>query len=191
MMQDMGGRMMQVKHIVAAALLAGGFSPPVLADAARQAELMEQLRTAETPRAAELILREIVAEWSRSGSATVDLLLQRGTEALEAGDWAAAVDHLTAAIDHAPDFAEAYHDRATAYYQLGEIGPALDDLRQTLVLNPDHFGALQGFAVILGELGREDEALEVFARVLDLNPHAPDVADVIERLSRDLAGRAL
>ena len=29
-----------------------------------------------------------------------------------------------------PGFAEAYHNRATAYYLTGRIGPALDDLRQ-------------------------------------------------------------
>ena len=39
--------------------------------------------------------------------------------------------------------------RAAAYYLTARAGPALDDLRQALVLNPHHWEAMQGFAVML------------------------------------------
>jgi tetratricopeptide (TPR) repeat protein len=184
-------RLSVCKSIVAALWIAVGYSLPAQADADRLADLMEQLRTAENARAADLILREITAEWSRSGSPTVDLLLQRGTAALESGDYHAAVEHLTAAIDVAPDFAEAWHQRATALYLSGDIGPALDDLRQTLVLNPGHFGAMQGIAVMMQEMGDKESALQAFRLILDINPQDPDVPRAIEQLERDLAGRAL
>ena len=181
-----------IKHIFAAGLLAVGFSIPVAAqDADRMADLMDQLGAAVSEREAELVIRAIVAEWSKSGSASVDLLLRRGVDALEAGDHAAAVEHLTAAIDEDGAFAEALYRRATAYYLTGNVGPALNDLRQVLVLNPDHFGALQGFAVIVEELGRKAEALEVFRRVLDMNPQDADVANAVARLARELDGTAL
>lgn len=179
------------KHIVAAAVLTAAYCLPLAADQAKLADLMGQLRSAEDARAADLVIREIVAEWSRSGSATVDLLLRRGTDALEAGDYAAAVEHLTAAIDHAPDFAEARHQRATAFYRLGDAGPALADLQHVLTLNPDHFGAMQGLAVILEEMGRKEDALKVFALVLVMNPQDTQLADAVARLELDLAGRAL
>jgi tetratricopeptide (TPR) repeat protein len=134
------------KCIVAAVVMAVGFSLPAAADEAKLDDLFRQLSTAETADAATLIQNEIFIEWSKSGSASVDLLLQRGQDAIEAGDPVLAAEHFTAAIDHAPDFAEAYHGRATAYYMSGRIGPALDDLRQTLILNPRHFGAMRGFA---------------------------------------------
>jgi len=187
----MGVMMRGFKHIFAATLLAVGFSLPVAADQVRLDDLMAQLRGAENSRAANLVLREIAAEWSRSGSASIDLLLRRGSDALAAGDYPAAVEHLTAAIDHAPDFAEAYHQRATAYYQLGQVGPALADLQATLRLNPAHFSALQGLAVILQDMGRKAEALEVFALVHDLNPQDTDLAEAIDRLEQELAGRAI
>ena len=181
-----------IKRILAAGLLAVGFSLPAAAqDAERMADLMGQLGAAETPREAELVIRAIVAQWSKSGSPTVDLLLRRGSDALDAGEHVAAIAHLTAAIDEDPGFAEALYRRATAYYQTGDVGPALDDLRQVLVLNPDHFGALQGFAVIIAELGRKAEALEVFQRVLDMNPQDANVADAVARLARELDGTAL
>ena len=93
-------------------------------------------------------------------SAAIDLLLRRGQDALEAGDAPAAIEHLTAAIDHAPDFAEAYAARAGAYYLTNRAGPAIDDLRQALVLNPHHWEALSGFAIVL-EGSANDVALDL------------------------------
>jgi len=94
-------------------------------------------------------------------------------------------------VDHAPDFAEGYHGRATAYYQLGLYGPAIDDLRQTLVLEPRHFGAMTGVAVVLQELGRLDEALEVWQQVQAFAPNDAEVAGVIARLETQLVGETL
>ncbi len=184
-------RVPAINCIVAACVAAVGFSLPARADAERMADLMDQLRTAENPRAADLILREITADWSRSGSPAIDLLLKRGTHALEAGDYQAAVAHLTAAIDHAPDFAEAHFHRATALYLSGDVGPAMDDLRQTLVLNPGHFGAMQGLAVMMEESGEQAAALAAYRLVLAINPQDTAVAGAIARLERDLAGLAL
>ena len=65
-----------------------------------------------------------------------------------------AIEHFTALVDHAPEFAEGYNARATAYFQNGQYGPSLEDIRQTLMLNPRHFGAMSGLALILEELGR-------------------------------------
>ena len=176
------------KCIVAAVLAAVGFSGPLSAESLD--EMFDRLAEA-APDEAGRIQDRIITEWGKSGSAAIDLLLRRGSEALEAGDHVAAVEHYTAAIDHAPDFAEAWHGRATAYFLLDYYGPALDDLRQTLVLNPRHFGALRGFAIMLEELGRPGEALEVYRQVLDIHPHMPDVAEAIERLELELNGQAL
>ena len=41
-------------------------------------------------------------------------------------------------IDHAPDFAEGWNARATAYYQAGEFGPSVADIGHVLTLNPRH-----------------------------------------------------
>ena len=189
----MGSNRVSFKYTVTAFVLAVGISSPLAAqDAApsRIDELFEELREAEPGQAARLE-EEIRLEWSRTGSAAMDLLLRRGEDALDEGDFAAAVEHLTALVDHAPDFAEGYHMRATAYYQQGRIGPALDDLRQTLVLNPRHFGAMFGFGAILQELGRPEDALEVFRQVEEISPNSPDLQLVIEALEKELEGQAL
>lgn len=180
----------QIKCTVAALAASVWISLPAAADQARVDDLLGQLAEAEGQQA-ERIVAELQNEWSKSGSAAMDLLLRRGQDALEAGEPVTAAEHFTAAIDHTPDFAEAYSRRAAAYYQAGLIGPALDDLRQALVLNPDNFVALRGFGVVLEELGRYDDALEVFTRVQEVYPADQDTAAAITRLELMLEGQAL
>lgn len=135
--------------------------------------------------------RQIVAIWSRSGSAAMDLLLQRGRAALEAGDTAAALEHLTALTDHAPGFAEGWNARATAWFQAGRYGPAMADIRQALALNPQHFGALAGLGAILEDTGDDTAAQAVFAAAHAIHPHHPAIRRALERLDRKLSGRSL
>lgn len=167
-----------------------GFSTPLAADSERLDLLFEQLLEAE-PQESDRIERDIMLEWERTDSAAMDLLYRRGEDAMEAGTPEIAVEHFTALVDHAPDFAEGYNGRASAYYQLGLIGPAIDDLRQVLVLEPRHFGAMTGVAVVMEELGRPRDALEVWQKVAAFIPNDPDVIATIERLQVQLGGEAL
>lgn len=135
--------------------------------------------------------QDIWREWSKSGSAPMDLLLQRGRAAMNNGDFPAAIEHLTALIDHAPDFAEGYNARATAYYSAGQFGPSLSDIRRTLVLNPRHFGALSGLGMILEELEKPEDALFAYEAARAIHPHQPGVLEAIKRLHAQLDGQTL
>lgn len=161
-----------------------------LADAGILDALFDQLAAA-APADQPGLEEQIRQEWSKSGSPTIDLLLQRGVEAIEAGDVAAAVEHLTATIDHAPDLARAYTLRAVAYSTLGLIGPALDDLRQALVIEPREFDAMALFGSILEQVGRPEDALETYRLILDINPMSPQAAEAVNRLVVQLEGQAL
>lgn len=160
------------------------------ADDAELDPLFDALRDADESSYREIENR-IWEEWSRSGSAAMDLLLERGREALQAGDVDVAIEHFTALIDHAPEFAEAYNARATAYFQAGLYGPSLDDIRETLALNPRHFGAMSGLAMILEEIGETDGALEAWRAVEALNPARPGVREAIRRLEGQVEGTSL
>jgi hypothetical protein len=63
-----------------------------------------------------------LTEWGKSGSAAMDLLFRRGEDAMDAGT-PMLQSNVTALVDHAPDFAEGYNGRASAYYQMGLYGP--------------------------------------------------------------------
>ncbi|MGV8984965.1 MAG: tetratricopeptide repeat protein [Cypionkella sp.] len=176
--------------ILAAVLLfvAGIF--PVFADAKRLDDLFQQLHSA-TDEEAGAIAQNIWLEWSKSGSASMDLLLRRGEEAMAAGDPKTAIEHLTALIDHAPDFPEGYNARATAYYQIGQYGLSIADIARTLSLNPRHFGALAGLGRIFEQLNEPDKALEVYREALKINPHMKNVQDAMKRLDAKLGGQEL
>ena len=131
---------------------------------------------------------DILREWSKSGSPAMDLLLKRGQQAMEAGDLAAAIEHLTALTDHAPDFAEGWNARATAFYLAGQFGPSVADIRRTLALNPHHFGALTGLGTILEESGEPEDAMAAYRAALALNPHQDNVRQALERLEKDAEG---
>lgn len=152
--------------------------------------LLQQLQDADDA-AAGAIEEKIYRIWSRSGSAAMDLLFQRGKEALEAGEFAAAIEHFGAAIDHAPDFAEAYNGRAAAFFQLREFGLAVADIQHVLALNPQHFGALEGLGYILLELGDKKNALVAFKAAQALNPHRTGTNESVERLEKELNDTAL
>jgi tetratricopeptide (TPR) repeat protein len=185
----MRNRPVNLKHTVAAIgplLLLTGMA---LADVPPP-ELFDKLRDAE-PAEAKRIEGEMSRIWSRSGSASMDLLLKRGREAMEAGDNRLAIEHLTALTDHAPDFAEGFHTRARAYFRSDLYGPALADLERTLALNPQHYEAIFGFAVMVQEFGDLRRAAELYRRVLAIHPNHENAQTALSRLKRDGIGREL
>ena len=159
-------------------------------DSAKLDGLFDRLKTAGEEEAGR-IEREIWIEWSKSGSPALDLLLQRGSDALALGDSMLAVEHFTALIDQAPEFAEGWNARATAYYQAGEFGPSVADIAKVLELNPRHFGALSGLAAILEEAGKPERALEVYKAALAIHPHLAGAAEAVERLETLEKGQEL
>lgn len=137
------------------------------------------------------IERRLETAWSKSGSSSMDYLLQRAQKAMEAEDWDAALEHLTALTDHAPDFAEGFHARATAYFRKGLYGPAIEDIGRTLSLNPNHYNALTGLAVIFEELQMGQQALELYRMVNAMNPHREETRAAEERLQQSHGGKPL
>lgn len=180
--------MPDLKRYVAVLLVAA--SPAAAQDAPADLDaLFEELARPEADH--DRVADRIGAAWSRSGSATADLLLRRGRDALEEGDHEAAIDHLTALTDHAPGFAEGYNARATAYYGAGRVGEALSDIVRTLEMEPRHFGALAGLGFVMEDLGHERDALRAFRAADAIHPEMPAVNDAIERLEHDLDGETL
>ncbi|MBF9034732.1 tetratricopeptide repeat protein [Rhodobacterales bacterium HKCCE2091] len=156
----------------------------------RLGELLDRLGDPDTLNW-EIVEQEIIQRWSISGSASADLMFTLGVEAMEAGELEDAIAYLTAVVDQAPEFAEGWNARATAYYRAGLAGPALYDLQEVLARNPQHFGALIGLGIILEDMGESDTALDAFRAAQAIHPHRPDVEGAIVRIERDLEGRAL
>ena len=163
-------------------------SPPPQSREERLDALFARLAEAEEG-AHEKLERDIRRLLSRSGSDSMDLLLMRARDAMEAEELVRAIHHLTAAVQHDPDFAEAWNMRATAFYLRGDLGQSLADIERTLALEPRHFGALSGLGVILEQLGREADALAAYREALRINPNFEQAREAAERLAPKVDGR--
>jgi tetratricopeptide (TPR) repeat protein len=186
----MGTQTHRFKCIVTALWLLVGFSVPATAQDISLDELYQQLAQSDAENYT-LIEQQIVTAWGKSGSPAMDLLMRRGDDAMEEGAFDAAVDHFSALVDHAPGFSEGYYGRASAYYFLGKAGPALEDLRQVLAMNPRHFEAMRGLAIIMEELGRPDDALEIYQMILAIHPQSGPANEGTTRLKLQLEGQSL
>ena len=157
----------------------------------RAEQLLRDLAEAENETAAARLEQQVITEWSKSGSATIDLLLRRGRNALEVQKHSEAIQHFRALTDHAPDFAEGWHGLALAYYQADRFGPAMDALERALALNPKHFGALKGVGAVLEQTGQPVLAFDAYERALAIRPHDTDVIQAMERLESQARGVTL
>ena len=148
------------------------------------------LANAKSP-AGERIEQEILRRFNRSGSATADLLMSWAVDAMEEKNYPHALDMLDQIIMLKPDFAEAWNKRATVHFLLDDYGDSLSDIRQTLALEPRHFGALSGFGMILQAMDRNEEAVRVFRRALEINPRLEKVREALEELEKETGGRGI
>lgn len=146
---------------------------------------------AEEPEDWKATERKIWREWSKSGSATVDMLLERGRREMEKGNLGDAIGAFSTVIDYAPDFAEGWNARATAFFMADRYGLSMEDIEQVLRLNPRHFGAMSGLGMILERLNRPEDALKAYREVLKVHPHRTDSKIAVERLEAQLEGEAL
>ena len=135
--------------------------------------------------------RQIWNEWTQSGSSSIDLLMTWAARAMAEKNYAAAQDLLDQVIVLAPEYSEGWNRRATLYYSMSDFGRSISDIKQTLELEPRHFGALSGLAAILQKLERDEEALNTWYRVLEIFPANKQAQDAVVSLEEKLSGNRI
>lgn len=176
-----------LKHLLAALLIA--LAPA--AHAAPTEEMFAKLKAATEEAEAADVAADIWATWLESGSPTVDLLMQRAVEAVQYEDTDTAHELLDRAILLKPDYAEAYHRRAGLFLAKENYPEAFRDLNEALKLEPRHFGAWLGMAVMLENLGGAKEALSSYREALAIYPLMPQARAAAGRLSKAAEGQEL
>jgi tetratricopeptide (TPR) repeat protein len=151
--------------------------------------LFEALKIAPDAETAKAIEDRIWALWMVSGSDTCNLLMGRVKAAADEKDYDLAVKLLDAVIELKPGYTEGWNRRATIHYLQKDYGHALADIREVLVREPRHFGALSGLGLILQEIGDDKHALEAYRRALNIDPHLEHLGDVVKTLSEKVEGR--
>ena len=151
--------------------------------------LFEALKIAPDAESAKAIEERIWSVWMASGSDTCNLLMGRMKAAADEKDYDLAIKLLDAIIGLKPGYTEAWNRRATLYFMQKDYGHALADIREVLVREPRHFGALSGLGLILQEIGDDKHALEAYRRALAVDPHLEHIGDVVKTLRDKVEGR--
>ena len=133
-------------------------------------ELFRRLARCERARAAETEDR-IWDVWMHHPHRAAARALDLATDDIAARRYDIAETRLTLLLRRAPDFAEAWHKRATLYYLLGRDHECLQDLERTLELEPRHFGAMLHFAEILQSMDAAAEARYAVRTARSIHPH--------------------
>ncbi|HET6926942.1 MAG TPA: tetratricopeptide repeat protein, partial [Hyphomicrobiaceae bacterium] len=154
-------------------------------------DLYALLATADDEESAKAIADAIERVWVHSGSATIDLLMERSIKAMNEKKVDLALKLLDSVVELAPDFTEGWNRRAYVYFVQNDIERALGDLRRTLALDPHHFKALDGLAQILREIGQKKAALEAFKELIDVHPYWSGAKQAIEELEREVEGQGI
>ena len=151
-------------------------------------ELFGILSRESDPKKAQRTSRQIVQKLTDSGSASINLLMERASEAMRKNDHAVALDILDQVVTLAPDYAEGWNRRATLFFAMKDFGRSIADVERVLELEPRHFGALSGLAAMLQALGRDKRALEVWYKVLEVYPANEQAQSSVIKLEEKLAG---
>ena len=154
-------------------------------------QLFAKLKQVDTPEDARPIEEQIQALFAESGSPSVDLLMARGSAALEGGDGDTAKQLFTAITDIAPNFAEAWHQKALMQQDAGDDEGAMISLQKTLTLNPRQFAAMSELGDMLEGYGNKAGALALYRRALALDPQLEGAAKHLRALEKDVEGQGI
>ena len=178
-----------------ALLLVLSLALPAQADEATERAALEtlfaQLRVAPDETAARQLSQAIWMVWTQPSDPDLALRMADVLEARLLRGAETTIDLLDALIADYPDYAEGWNQRATMHYVTGDFEASIADCDRTLELEPRHFGALDGLGAIFEELGRPEQALEVYRASLAIHPHQPSVLEAVDRLEAAAKGQDL
>jgi Tfp pilus assembly protein PilF len=149
------------------------------------------LRYSETAEDASKNEAEIYIRLTASRSATVNLLLENATAALNNDDSKTARTILNEVVALDPSFAEGLTRAAALAYQDGDLDEAKRLLTRALRLEPRHFGAWTGLGQVLEDSGDLKGAQKAYREALYLHPFLDPAKRGLLRLDAKLDGLSL
>lgn len=152
--------------------------------------LFARLLVEDRPRAITTIENQIWEIWHQHSDADVEALMAAGIRRMNAQRYNEALQIFSEIIKVYPDYAEAWNKRATLYYVAGEMEASIEDIEQTLALEPRHFGALSGLGMVYLQQQKLTQAKSAFEALIKVHPNSPNAKQnlsiVNSRLERSL-----
>lgn len=143
--------------------------------------LFEDLQQAKTNFETVQIQSRIWQLWLEAPDQGSSDLMTQVSRALASGQHDLALRLSNQLVDIAPQFAEGWNKRATIHYLKGSHGLSVADIKETLILEPRHFGALSGLGLIFMSSGNFEAALDAFDRVLQISPASDNARGSVNR----------
>ncbi len=188
-----GFRRLGLCLVVLSFLFATGFPGPLKADQndERLTALFEQLKAVQSPEGSQLLENMIWTIWLQSGKNSINIMVRQGMEDMQSGAYQSALDTFSAVVELEPEFAEGWNKRATVLYLMGDLAGSVEDIKQTLSLEPRHFGALSGLGLIYDSLEQEEAALNAYEAALEIHPWLGTPKQRVEDLKKALEDRRI
>ncbi len=158
---------------------------------ARLTALFEKLKDETNPENANLIAEEIWVIWLESGSASVNLVLRRGSDAQSKSQNKKARRMFDYVTELSPDYAEGWARSSRLALEEENYSRALTEAARTLTLEPRHFYALWTLGNAFEQLGRQEDALEAYREANALYPELKAVKDRLAQLEDEVEGDVL
>ena len=158
---------------------------------ARLDALFERLQSEEDAESANLIAEEVWAIWLDSGSASVNMLLRRGTAAQKRGNDRLARRMYNHVTELSPDYAEGWARSARLAYEEEDLSRAMTEATQALILEPRQFYAHWTLGNIFEKIGRNEEAYETYKEANRLYPELLPVKERLEMMKGQVEGDVL
>ena len=112
--------------------------------------------------------------------------MEQALEHRGARDYPGAATILDKLVESAPDWAEAWNQRATIRYLLRDFEGSLADIDRVLALEPKHFGALSGQAIILMHQGKMAAGQLVLRKAVEIDPFLSERALLMGPAGQDI-----
>ena len=139
--------------------------------ALRRDELFRRLREAKTEREGRLAEHAVWRMWmERAPSLDVAREVAKAMEAREGYDLDSALAILNGVVDEAPLYAEGWNQRAFIRFLKEDLDGSLEDIERALELEPKHFAALAGKAMILMQQGRMELGQDALRHAVEIHP---------------------
>jgi tetratricopeptide (TPR) repeat protein len=169
-------------HAVEAAALRGESQ----AHEAEGDRLFRFLAMARTEADARAVEDEIWRHWMLAPNAEAGELMARAMDRRRNFDLAGGVAVLDELIALAPDWAEAWNQRATLRFMQGAFEASLTDIEETLQREPRHFGAMAGMAIILTRQGRVRLAQTTLRAAVAIHPYLRERSMIVSIPGKDI-----
>jgi tetratricopeptide (TPR) repeat protein len=148
-------------------------------------EVMGKALRDPDPVVRDLAANALWAIWFRADTPENNATLQEVHDLINRGRVAEARDLASQLIERAPEFAEAYNQRAIAHFLLKQYASSAADCRMALHRNPFHIGALAGLGQCYLRVGDHEEALKTFRQALKLQPFDESLRATIATLEAE------